>query len=320
VSQLSKSPSRVARYALEVGTQALPLYAHRFSPKKFNQPQLFACLVLKTFFKTDYRGVQAHLHDHAELRATLGLPTTPHFTTLQKASRRLLRIPQARRLFTTTVRRFLKRRRKVKRVAFDSTGLDCGQRSSYYVRRRHSTTKQYQTVAYSRFAKLESAFDCPSHLMVGVLVGRGPRPDVDRFRPLLDDCLSRVRLGDVLADAGYDSEPNHRYARQQHRVRSFIPASIGRPSPKPPSGPYRRRMRQRLDKDYGRYGQRWQAETGFSMLKRRLTSTVYGRSYWSQCHELLLLAITYNIMLLYVTTGFLQSMSGPYKTLCLIGS
>jgi hypothetical protein len=45
-------------------------------------------------------------------------------------------------------------------------------------------------------------------------------------------------------------------------------------------------MRQRLDKDDGRYGQRWQAETGFSMLKRRLTSTVNGRSYWSQCREL----------------------------------
>jgi Transposase DDE domain len=180
--------------------------------------------------------------------------------------------------------------------------------------------KQYQTVAYSRFAKLESAFDCPSHLMVGVLVGRGPRPDVDRFRPLLDDCLLRVRLGDVLADAGYDSEPNHRYARQQHRVRSFIPASIGRRSPRPPSGRYRRRMRQRLDKHYGRYGQRWQAETGISMLKRRLTSTVNGRSYWSQCRELLLVAITYNIMLLYVTTGFLQSSPDTFSPQAIRGA
>jgi hypothetical protein len=33
-------------------------------------------------------------------------------------------------------------------------------------------------------------------------------------------------------------------------------------------------MKHRLDKDYGRYGQRWQAETGYSMFKRRLGSTV----------------------------------------------
>jgi hypothetical protein len=133
--------------------------------------------------------------------------------------------------------------------------------------------------------------------MVGVLVGRGPRPDTDRLIPLLDDTHRRVRLRDVLADAGYDSEPNHRYARETCGVRSFIPATIGRPTNKPPTGRYRRQMKQHLDKDYGRYGQRWQAETGFSMIKRRLATSVNARAYGSQCRELLLIAITYNIML-----------------------
>src|ERR1700682_1047991 len=43
---------------------------------------------------------------------------------------------------------------------------------------------------------------------------------------------------------------------------------------------------------------------GISMLKRRLASGLTGRSNWSQGRELLWLAITYNIMLLYVITGF----------------
>jgi len=309
VSKLSKSPLRVARQALAVATQALPLYAHKFSPKKFTQPQLFACLVLKTFLKTDYRGVQEHLRDHSDLRTALALERLPHFTTLQKASRRLLRLPKARRVFTTTVRRFLKRRRRVKRSAMDSTGLDLGQASRYYVRRRRGDTKQWQTVAYSRFAKLEAVFDCATHLMLAALAGRGPRPDIDRFVPLLDATLAHVFVAVALADAGYDSEANHRHAREVRGVRSFMPATIGRPSAKPPAGKYRRRMRQRLDKDYGRYGQRWQAESGFSMFKRRLGSAVAARSYWSQCRELLLKATTYNIMLLYVITGFLQSNS-----------
>lgn len=298
MSKLTKSLLRVARQTLAVATEVLRPYAHKYSPKKFTQPQLFACLVLKTFLKTDYRGVGEHLADHSDVRATLALKGVPHFTTLQKASRRLLRQPRARRLFRTTVRRFLQRRRKVKRAALDSTGLDCGHASRYYVRRRCGAAKQWQTVSYSRYAKLEASFDCVTHLMLGALVGRGPRPDSDRFVPLLDTTLANVRVGAALADAGYDSEPNHRYARETRGVRSFIPATSGRPTTKPPSGRYRRQMKQRLDKHYGKYGQRWQAETGFSMFKRRLGAAVHGRSYWSQCRELLLMAITYNIMLL----------------------
>jgi Transposase DDE domain len=297
MSTLTKSPLRVVREALAVGQRRLRCYCHKFSPKKFTQPQLFACLVLKAFLKTDYRGLVAHLADHSDLRDALGLQTVPHFTTPQKASRRLLRQRVAKRLFRTTVRRFLQRRRRLKRTALDSTGLDCGHASRHYIRRRNGFTKQWQRVSYSRYAKLEVAFDCDSHLMVGVLTGRGPRPDTDRFVPLLDAALENVGVDAALADAGYDSEPNHRYARECCGVRSFIPASAGRPTAKLPTGRYRRRMKQRLNKDYGSYGQRSQAECGFSMFKRRLGATVNGRTYQSQCRDLRLMAITYNIML-----------------------
>jgi hypothetical protein len=66
-------------------------------------------------------------------------------------------------------------------------------------------------------------------------------------------------------------------------------------------------MKQRLNKHYGSYGQRSQAECGFSMFKRRLGATVNGRTYQSQCRDLLLMTITYNIMALrvlwWVTSG-----------------
>ena len=312
MGKLSKSPTRVARHALAVASATLPDYAHRFSPRKFTQPQLFACLVLKTFLKTDYRGVAVHLADHTDLRVVLGLTGVPHFTTFQKASRRLLRRPVARRLFRTTVRRFLKRRQRVQRAALDSTGLDCGHASRYYIRRRNGTAKRWQTVAYSRYAKLESAFDCRTHLMIGVLASRGPRVDTDRFVPLLDATLGNVRVGAALADAGYDSEANHVHARRARGVRSFIPAKIGRPTSKPPSGRHRRRMKQRLNKTYGRYGQRWQAESGFSMFKRRIGSVVHARTYWTQCEDLFLKAITFNVMLFCVLVGFLQSTPDPF--------
>lgn len=314
MNTLSKSPLRVAREAFGIGDRMLPLYGHRFSPHVYTQPQLFVCLVLKTFFKTDYRGICAILEDMPELCDLLQLKSVPHFTTLQKAAQRLLTVPQVRRLLGQTVWRFFKRRslprqRRVDRVALDSTGLELGQRSAYYVRRRNGSAKHWQTVAYSRFAKLEAAVDCRTHLLLAVLVGRGPRPDVNRFVPLLDATLANVQPRIVLADAGYDSESNHRYARECHGVRSYMPAKHGRPTTKPLSGRYRRQMKQRLNKHYGGYGQRWQVETGISMLKRRISPLVHARTYWTQCRELLLIALTYNFMLLYAAAGFLQSSS-----------
>lgn len=128
---------------------------------------------------------------------------------------------------------------------------------------------------------------------------------------LLDMTLEHVGLTAALADAGYDSEPNHRYAREECGVSAFIPAAHGRPSARLPAGRHRRRMRRRLNKHYGQYGQRWQVETGFSMIKRRLATAVNGRTYWAQCRELLLIAITYKTMLFQLIRGFLQSKSRP---------
>jgi hypothetical protein len=297
MSTLTKSPTHVARVALAIATKVLRPYTHKCSPKLYTQPQLFACLVLKVFFKTDYRGLSTLLRECSEVRRTVGILGVPHYTTLQKASKRLLRLPRARRLLAATIRRHLGRRRWVRQAAFDSTGLDCGHRSAYYVRRRSSTSKAWQRLTYRRYAKLELAIDTTNHVILAAFAGQGPRPDTDRYVPLLKATQQQVQVKSTVADAGYDSEPNHKYAREQCDVRSFMPATIGRPSAKPPTGHYRRQMRQRLNKDYGGYGQRWQIECTNAMIKRRLTSTVAARSYWPQCRELLLIVLTYQCML-----------------------
>jgi hypothetical protein len=98
VATTSKSPQAVVLAALSAARLALPAYSHACSPKKFTQHQLFACLALKNFLKTDYRGVVAHLADHPTLVETLDLVDVPHFTTLEKAAKRLLQSAAARRL------------------------------------------------------------------------------------------------------------------------------------------------------------------------------------------------------------------------------
>ena len=88
---MTKSPRAVAREALRLAQEALPAYSCRTSRKDFTQHQLFALLALKTFFKTDYRGVVALLDDFPELRGDLRLDKVPHYSTLCKAAQRLLK-------------------------------------------------------------------------------------------------------------------------------------------------------------------------------------------------------------------------------------
>jgi len=88
---MTKSPRAVAKEALRLAQDALPPYSAARSRKDFTSHQLFAVLALKTFFKTDYRGVVQLLADFAELRDELGLAKVPHYSTLCYAAARLLK-------------------------------------------------------------------------------------------------------------------------------------------------------------------------------------------------------------------------------------
>jgi hypothetical protein len=88
---MTRSPRAVAQEALRLACEALPLYSSAKSRKDYTQHQLFAALALKTFFKTDYRGVAQLLDDLSALRADLGLKKVPHYSTLCYAASRLLK-------------------------------------------------------------------------------------------------------------------------------------------------------------------------------------------------------------------------------------
>src|ERR1700730_1250278 len=206
MSTTSKSPRATILAAHAVASETLPKYSHACSPKKFTQPQLFACLVLKGFLKTDYRGLVAHLKDCPSLTEAIHLTEVPHYTTLQKAAQRLLAAPPARRLLATTVRRHMNRKKRVQRAAMDSTGLEASPASPYFVRRRAAAGSPWKSMIYHRFPKLALLCKTDSHFILGYRTGRGPPPDVVDFQPLMTDALQRVRLTSVVADAGYDAE------------------------------------------------------------------------------------------------------------------
>ena len=111
MSTTSKSPLCVARAAYQLGQKALPRYAHKFSRRDFTCAQLFAILVLRKFFKTDYRGVIQYLCEWAELREALDLhDKVPHFTASQKAAAKLMDDAMIRKLLTQTIDAFYPRK------------------------------------------------------------------------------------------------------------------------------------------------------------------------------------------------------------------
>jgi hypothetical protein len=313
MSTTCKSPRRVFLFAYLVGHLVFRDYSHKYSPKKFTQPQLFACLVLKEFLRLDYRKLAALLKDCPELAAAIDLTTVPHFTTFQKAADRLLLVVDVRKLLEATldvarVQGRLKSRCEL--AALDGTGFEAHHVSHYFVRRRAKGGKSQQETTYRRFPKAGVVCDCKSHLILSITPGRGPAPDVPHFREALDDALSRMPITTLVADAGYDVEHVHEYAREECGVNTFIPPLIGRPTKKKPSGYWRRRMASRLH--LTRYGQRWQVETVNSMLKRLMGSALRARRYHSQSRELCLRAITLNVMILRRDGVFYRACQEPF--------
>jgi len=52
------------------------------------------------------------------------------------------------------------------------------------------------------------------------------------------------------------------------------------------------------------YGQRWQVETVNSMIKRRLGSVLRASQYQSQCREIILKALTHNVMIVQIAVFY----------------
>jgi hypothetical protein len=192
-------------------------------------------------------------------------------------------------------------------VALDSSLYDSRYRSRHYEQRcRHYATRENRSANARRS---RTARQCPklavgvctrSHLILSACVRTGFGSDNRDFEPLLFEAWRRhPRLHTVLADAGYDAERNHCIARDEMGVRSLIKTGVGRPSKKPPSGYYRRIMSKRLKgSQRGKtYGQRAQAETVNSMLKRNFGDALRARSPRARRDEQWLRVLTHNICL-----------------------
>lgn len=178
----------------------------------------------------------------------------------------------------------------------DATGLESRHTSRYFARR--SGAEQ------ATWTKLTVAVDTASHFLAGATVTTGPSNDSPQFTPVLAQASLAIDWDRVLADAAFDAEAHHAYARDELGIRSSVIPINTRGHDGPPGGRSRGQMARRFTPKpegsrYRRvFGQRWQAESAFSRHKRRLGSTLAGRSDESRARECRLRVLTHDLMLL----------------------
>ena len=192
--------------------------------------------------------------------------------------------------------RAMQNRKTVKLAAVDATGLQNGHISPYFPRKRPKGNKKHLNSQLTRYPKMAIIADTSNHMILTVVTERGPGSDSSHFEKILKRLPDDIPIERIAADAGYDGEANHVFANDVMGIETLIPPTVGRKTDRLPKTKYRRKMKEHFDHES--YGQRWQVETVYSMINRNLTDAVMSKTYWAQCREISLIAITHNLMVI----------------------
>ena len=294
-----------AQLAHQVASETLPERAHRFAPKRYTQPQLLACLLVKEYLGLDYRTTQETLEVSDGLREALGLAVVPDYSTLWRFAHDKATADVIASAMVETLRLFKASGHdppKRALIAIDSTGLFCGHASRYFdQRRRKGSTATYKARAYQKWA---AALWTGPQLVTAQLSKPGPCGDYPDLPPLAEASIASVPGALIVADAGYDSERNHVFCRERLGVEALIPAKTRR-YVAGPRGRYRRQMVAALgcvtlgaegrSEPQQTYRQRWLVETLMSVVKRKWGERLSARLPAMQEAQALLRGLVYNL-------------------------
>jgi hypothetical protein len=150
----------IVRLALRLARRHLADYAHVNAPKKFTQPQLFACLILKAHMGCTYRKAEEMLILMPAVREAIGLHDVPRFTTLQAFADRPEILSLIDGVLASVGRAIVKDRPQD--AAIDGTGLEVTSASAHFVSRAGRTR--------TRFVKLMLGVLCASVIPVSLVV------------------------------------------------------------------------------------------------------------------------------------------------------
>jgi len=171
--------------------------------------------------------------------------------------------------------------------------MESGHASRHYVLKR----EKYRPFVWHRWPKLTVVCHTNSHLFVAAVVSQGPGADHVEFGPAIRQACSHLGLDRLLGDTGYDSEGNHRLAREELGIRSTVfPLNPRNSGDRCPKTRYRRQMKTQFP--CRKYRQRWQVESCISRHKRRLGSALRARQDATREAECYVRVLTHDLMVL----------------------
>lgn len=266
----------------------------RFAHPPYTPASLFAALLLREHLRLTSRSLEDLLRIAPPLRRLFGFRIVPDHSTLWWFARRHLRaelLVEALRATVARVRGFPDRAHQ---IALDSTGLWLSCTSWYFAWRAKRDRGQRGWMKWALALSIEP------QMLVAQHVRPGPCGDFSDLVPLATVANNLKPFNQVIADAGYDSEANHRFCRETLGVDSLIPAKRRRSVAILATTPYRQEMVRRLGdpgeaSDRTAYRQRWKAETIMSVVKRRCGEALTARLEPTQRGQALLRGVAYNI-------------------------
>jgi hypothetical protein len=298
--------------------QCLPRHYHPCSRRDFTLPQLFACLVAREVLGKSFRVTEQALRDGGWC-PLIGMTKVPDHNTLQRAMKRLVDRVGTGKILDLQAKLAAELKWVGTTLAVDSTHYDTHYRSRHYERRCRKTAGEGDrakkaALSVKNLPKLGLGVCAASGLILSAKASTGAGSDALLFEPLVYNAWRRSDIETVAADAGFDSEANHRIAQLDMGLKSVIPPLIGRPwrgRKRPPSQPLRRRMHAKFQRDGGgkAYGRRSSVECVNSMMKRNLGDTLRSRTRRGREMEMLLKSVVHNTMILRRRRGLRQSRS-----------
>src|SRR3984957_6158251 len=212
---------RVAALAMQLGSRHLAEYGATRSRHDFTQRQLMACLIVRAYTKTTYRGVIEFLSVSPSVRQALGLQDQlPHYTTLQKFSARSKVLEIADAMIQTIGQAAGDQNLGQGAAAMDATGLETTTASAHFQCRRGGERRKW--------VKLSTVILCGSLLPLGLVMTWGPTNDKCQAQALIAKAQKAAVPDTLYADAGYDAEWVHMQCREEWGVESVIkPAKHG---------------------------------------------------------------------------------------------
>jgi hypothetical protein len=288
---------RFARLAITTARRVVPPRLSPHAGPTYHPASLLAALLLKEHLRLTYRGVEDLLGLSDRLRRLLGLRIVPDHSTLWWFGRRHLRPAVIAAMLRETAARVAGRLRGPRLVALDSTGLWPAHASRWFEWR----AKRGRTPR--GWLKWAPALWVEPRLLLAQRVRPGPAGDFGDLVPLATAAHAVLPFERLVADAGYDSEANHRFCREDLGVDSLIPAKKRRSVRVVATTPCRRETVRRLgdpgeagDEEARRaYRQRWKAETVMSVAKRRWGEALSARLDATQEAQALFRGVVYNL-------------------------